>query len=294
MDDDGPGPHHGGIGDKAGPGRLKNMNPRVHSPRSGAARRLAWRLTALLAALLAAGAAQAADLAVVSSGGFAEAFRALSDRYEAEVPDDHIQRVFGPSMGATAGAVPARLARGEALDVVIMVEPALDALMAQGRLLPGSKVRLALSRIACAVPAGAPRPALGTEQDVRRAFVAAPSVAWSDSASGSYIQDELLQRLGIAEEVKAKGRQIPATPVGEILARREAAFGCQQRSELQPVRGIDIVGDLPDTLQRITPYAAAVVATSPRAVQARAFIDFLAAPASRPVITATGLAPVLP
>lgn len=269
---------------------LQIMKIHIQTPLSGAASFLAR----CCGGLLLAGMAQAADLAVVSSGGFAEAFRALSDRYESLMPDVHVQRVFGPSMGATPAAVPARLARGEALDVVIMVESSLDTLMAQGRLLPGSKVRLALSKIACAVPAGAPRPALATEDDVRRAFMAAPSVAWSDSASGTYIQDELLARLGVAQQVKAKGRQIPATPVGEILARHEAAFGCQQRSELQPVKGIDIVGDLPDDLQRTTPFAAAVVATSPRAVEARAFIAFMAGPASRPVIAGTGLEPVAP
>jgi len=265
------------------------------SARRTAAGRRARRVRVALAfGLLAAVQAQAADLAVVSSGGFAEAFKTLAARYEAQDPDRRIQRVFGPSMGTTPGAVPARLARGEALDVAIMVEPALDDLMAQGRLLPGSKVRLALSRIACAVPAGAPRPRLETEADVRRAFVAASSVAWSDSASGTYIQNELLRHLGIDAQIRGKGRQIPATPVGEILARHEASFGCQQRSELQPVTGIDIVGDLPDSLQRTTPYAAAVVATSPHAPEARAFIAFVADAANRPVIRAAGLEPVAP
>jgi molybdate transport system substrate-binding protein len=248
----------------------------------------------ILAGLLVTSQTRAADLAVVSSGGFAEAFKTLATRYEAAAPDRRVQRVFGPSMGTTPGAVPARLARGEALDVVIMVEPALDELQAQGRLLPGSKTRLALSKIACAVPTGAPRPALATEADVRQAFLSATSVAWSDSASGSYIQNELLRHLGIEEAVRGKGRQIPATPVGDILARHEAAFGCQQRSELQPIAGISIVGDLPDSLQRATPYAAAVVATTAHEREARAFIAFIADPASGPVIRATGLEPVSP
>jgi len=248
----------------------------------------------VLFGLLLALQAHAADLTVVTSGGFAQAFKTLATRYESLSPERHIQREFGPSMGTTAGAVPARLARGEALDVVIMVEPALDQLMSQGQLLPGSKVRLALSRIACAVPSGAPRPPLATEEDVRRAFVTAPSVAWSDSASGVYIQHELLRRLGIEDAMHDKGRAIPATPVGEILARHEAAFGCQQRSELQPVAGIDIVGDLPDSLQRTTPYAAAVVATTAHEREARAFIAFIVDPASGPVIRATGLEPVAP
>jgi molybdate transport system substrate-binding protein len=248
----------------------------------------------VLVSLLVTFDASAADLAVVSSGGFAEAFKALASRYESLAPHRRIQRVFGPSMGTTAGAVPARLARGEALDVVIMVEPALDELQAQGRLLPGSKARLALSKIACAVPTGSPRPPLESEADVRQAFLAAPSVAWSDSASGTYIQNELLPHLGIEQAVRDKGRQIPATPVGEILARHEAMFGCQQRSELQPIAGIDIVGDLPDALQRSTPYAAAVVAATSHEREARAFVAFIADPASRPVIRATGLEPVAP
>jgi molybdate transport system substrate-binding protein len=266
----------------------------MNSNRRPAAARARLARGALVSGLLATSQVQAADLAVVSSGGFAEAFKTLAQRYEALAPDRHVQRVFGPSMGTTPGAVPARLARGEALDVVIMVEPALDELMSQGRLLPGSKVRLALSRIACAVPSGAPRPRLDTEADVRQAFVTAPSVAWSDSASGTYIQHELLRHLGIEEAMQGKGRQIPATPVGEILARREASFGCQQRSELQPVPGIAIVGDLPDSLQRTTPYAAAVVADSAHAADAKAFIAFVVDPANRPAIRATGLEPASP
>jgi len=246
----------------------------------------------VLFALLLALQAHAADLTVVTSGGFAEAFKTLATRYESLAPEQHIQREFGPSMGTTAGAVPARLARGEALDVVIMVEPALDQLMSQGQLLPGSKVRLALSRIACAVPSGAPRPPLATQEDVRRAFVSASSVAWSDSASGVYIQHELLRHLGIEAAMQGKGRAIPATPVGEILARHEAAFGCQQRSELQPVAGIDIVGELPDELQRVTPYAAARVVRSAHPEAAQRYVDFLAGPDNAPVIRAAGLEPV--
>jgi len=266
----------------------------MKSSRNIPAARTRLARAAFLSGLLAALQAQAADLAVVSSGGFAEAFKTLADRYEALAADRRIRRVFGPSMGTTPGAVPARLARGEALDVVIMVEPALDELMSQGRLLPGSKVRLALSRIACAVPSGASRPQLDTEADVRQAFVSAPTVAWSDSASGEYIQHELLRRLGIEEAMRGKGRQIPATPVGEILARHEASFGCQQRSELQPIPGIAIVGDLPDSLQRTTPYAAAVVADSAHASDAKAFIAFIVDAASRPAIRATGLEPAAP
>lgn len=250
-------------------------------------------LTAVaLGAMAAAMSASAADsLVAVSSGGFAEAFKTLAQDYSSRPSALPVDAQFGPSMGKTPQAIPARLARGESIDVVIMVGSALDQLIADGIADGSTKVVLADSYIACAVPAGDIRPDLSTPDAVRAAFLNAPSVAWSDSASGEYIQHELLARLGIEAQVKAKGRQIPATPVGEIVAQRQAAFGCQQRSELQPVKGIDIAGELPDALQKITPYAAAVVTGSAHPAQARAFIQFLASRDSAPTVARSGLHP---
>nr|WP_297526011.1 substrate-binding domain-containing protein [uncultured Roseateles sp.] len=251
--------------------------------------------TALMAALSTAplAQAQAAErIVAVSSGGFAEAFKALAVRFEKDVPGAVVDRQFGPSMGETKQAIPARLARGEPLDVLIMVGPALDKLIEQGLVDGATKVVLADSYIACAVPAGEPAPELGTVEQVKAAFLGAASVAWSDSASGEYIQNVLLKRLGIEDEVKAKGRQIPATPVGEIVASRQAAFGCQQRSELQAVTGIRIVGELPEDIQKVTPYAAGVVRSSRHQALAQAFIRSLAAPASSDVLKRSGLHPI--
>lgn len=248
--------------------------------------------TALVGALGAAPMARAQDrIVAVSSGGTAEAFKTLAARYEREMPGLQVDRQFGPSMGDTTQAIPARLARGESLDVLIMVGPALDRLIAQGLVDSATRVTLANSHIACAVPAGEPAPDLSTVERVKAAFLAAPSIAWSDSASGDYIQNVLLKRLGIEAQVKAKGRQIPATPVGEIVASRQAALGCQQRSELQPVKGIRIVGELPDEIQKVTPYAAAVVKTSRHREQALAFIRYLASPANADALRLSGLHP---
>ena len=121
-------------------------------------------LAALL--LLAAGTAHAADIHVVSSGGFAQAYRNLAPAYE-RASGDRLLSAWGPSMGSTSNAIPARLARGEQVDVVIMVGDALDKLMQEGRLVPGSKVVLAQSPIACAVRHGA----------ARRSRTSAPSMA---------------------------------------------------------------------------------------------------------------------
>lgn len=250
---------------------------------------------AAAAALLSSTPSFASDsLVAISSGGFSEAFKTLAKVYPSRPGALPVQTEFGPSMGKTPQAIPARLARGEPIDVVIMVGSALDRLIADGLADGSTKVVLADSYIACAVPAGDPKPDLGTPEAVRDAFLQAPSVAWSDSASGEYIQHELLARLGIEAQVKAKGRQIPATPVGEIVAQRKAAFGCQQRSELQPVPGIDIVGELPDVIQKITPYAAAVVRNSAHRKEAMSFIQFLASKESAATVAKSGLHPRQP
>ena len=248
-------------------------------------------LAALAIAGAGAGAAHATDVHVVTSGGFAQAYKDLSAPYE-RTSGDKLVSAWGPSMGTTHNAIPARLDRGEPIDVVIMVGDALDKLMAEGRLEPGSKVALAHSPIACAVRHGAAQPDIGTVDGLRQAFLHASKVAYSDSASGEYIQRELLDKLGIKQQMQGKAAQIPATPVGEIIAHGEADFGCQQRSELKPVQGIDIVGLLPAEVQLDTQFAGAIVRGARHADAGRALLRFLAAPANAPAIEATGLEPV--
>jgi molybdate transport system substrate-binding protein len=249
-------------------------------------------LAALAAlALTLGGAAPAAELRVVSSGGFAQAYKDLSAPYE-RASGDRLVSEWGPSMGTTKNAIPARLARGEAIDVVIMVGDALDQLMAEGQLEPGSKVVLANSPIACAVRRGAARPDIGTVDGLRQAFLNARRVAYSDSASGEYIKRQLLDKLGIRQQMEGKAAQIPATPVGEIIAHGEADFGCQQRSELKPVAGIDIVGLIPPEVQLRTQFAGAVVHGASQPQTARALLRFLASPDNAAAIEATGLEPV--
>ena len=249
-------------------------------------------LTTLAASMVLAGpASAAAALRVVSSGGFAQAYQHLAAPYQ-RASGQQLVSAWGPSMGATSDAIPARLARGEPVDVVIMVGDALDKLMAEGLLEPGSKQVLATSPIACAVRHGAAHPDITTIDGLRAAFLGARRVAYSDSASGEYIKRSLMDKLGIGAQMADRAAQIPATPVGQIIARGEADFGCQQRSELQPVAGIDIVGLLPQEVQLTTEFSGALVRNSQHKQAGRALLQFLAAPASAPAIAATGLAPV--
>ena len=245
----------------------------------------------VLAALLLVGTARADDIRVVSSGGLSAAYKVLAPQFEAAT-GHHLITGWGPSMGTTEFAVPTRLARGEKIDVVIMVGYALGQLADRGLVAADSRADIARSGIYIAVRAGAPHPDVSTIDGLRRALLAARSVAYSDSASGVYIEREMFKKMGIAEPMRTTGHMIPAEPVGQIVARGEAEIGFQQLSELKPVPGIDILGPVPGDLQQITVFSAGALADSPVPEAARALIRFLASPAAAQAITDSGMEPV--
>jgi molybdate transport system substrate-binding protein len=235
--------------------------------------------------------AQAQEIRVVTSGAFTAAYLELVPEYERTTRNKMVSE-FGPSMGTTANAIPMRLARGEAIDVVIMAAPALDDLIKQGKVLAGSRVDLVQSGIAMAVKSGSPKPDISTVEALKRTLLAAKSIAYSDSASGVYLATELFPKLGIAAQIKNKSRKIEATPVGNVVASGEVEIGFQQFSELRSVQGIDIVGPLPPGAQQITVFAAGIPATSKHPDLGRAFIQFLASPAAASAIHKSGLDPM--
>lgn len=235
--------------------------------------------------------ARATDVKVVTSGAFTAAYLQLVPEYE-RASHDKLLTEFGPSMGTTHNAIPVRLDRGEAIDVVIMAAPALEDLIKQGKVRADSRVDLVQSKIAMAVKAGAPHPDISTLEAFKRTLLAAKSIAYSDSASGVYLSTELFPKLGIAGQIKAKCRKIEADPVGGVVASGEVEIGFQQVSELRPVKGIDIVGELPPGAQRVTIFAAGIPGTSKNPDAAKALIRWLASPAHYPLIEKTGLEPL--
>ncbi len=244
----------------------------------------------LTCALLPVATVRAAEIKVVTSGAFTAAYLKMVPEYE-RATHSKLVTEFGPSMGTTHNAIPVRLQRGEAIDVVIMAAPALADLIQQGRVRAGSRVDLVQSSIGMAVKAGAPKPDISTVDALKRTLLAAKSIAYSDSASGVYLSTELFPKLGIADQIKDKTRKIQADPVGGVVARGEAEIGFQQISELRPVKGIDIVGPLPPGAQRITVFAAGIPATSMHPEAAAALIHWLASPKAFPAIKKSGLEP---
>jgi molybdate transport system substrate-binding protein len=247
----------------------------------------------LVSALLTAVTARADEIKVVTSGGFTAAYLELVPEYESSTHNKLVTE-FGPSMGTTHNAIPIRLERGEAIDVVIMAGPALDDLVKQGKVRAGSRVDLVKSYIGMAVKAGAPRPDISTVEALKQTLLAAKSIAYSDSASGVYLSTELFPKLGIADQIKGKSKKIEADPVGGVVATGEFEIGFQQISELRPVKGIDIVGPLPPGAQRVTVFAAGIPTTATHPEAAEALIEWLASPVAYSAIKKSGLEPANP
>ncbi|SAL47620.1 substrate-binding domain-containing protein [Caballeronia humi] len=243
---------------------------------------------ALVGSAAVAANVQAADLHVMSSGGFTAAYKLLGPKFAASTGDT-LDTALGPSMGKSPEAIPNRLQRGEPADVVIMVGYALDDLIKEGKVIPDSRVELADSRIGMVVRDGAPKPDIGSEAALKETLLHARSIAYSDSASGVYIERELFKRLGIEEQVKAKAKMIPKIPVASVVATGDYEVGFQQVSELLPVKGAAYVGKIPESMQSVTRFAAGIPVGAQHPKEAKALLDYLASPAVQPEVTSTGL-----
>lgn len=175
-------------------------------------------------------------------------------------------------------AILERLAKGARADLLILTSEALEDLRTKGAV---TQVRaLGSSGVGLAVRAGAPKPDIGSAEALVRALLAADSVAHSKvGASGLYFRS-LIERLGIADKLK-KRIVVEKGPVGLVVAAGEAEIGVQQLCELAPVAGIDIVGPLPEPLQKMTAFAAGIPAGADRPDTALALIEILRSPRMR-------------
>jgi len=183
------------------------------------------------------------------------------------------------------------IAQGGTADMTIITREAIDRLVRDGIIVAGSTTDLAQSGIGIAVRAGAPKPDIGTVAALKRALLETKSIAFSRlGASGIHFAD-VIERLGIADEVRRKAH-ISDSYVGEVTARGEAEMAVQQISELMPVAGIDIVGPLPDEVQKISVFAAGIFRAARNPGGAGKLISYLAEPRLVPVLIRKGLEPV--
>src|SRR4029434_2293982 len=231
-----------------------------------------------VAALLITGVAAAADVHVMISAGFYQAYSELAPVFERS-SGHHLITTRGPSLGDSSEASPHRLKRGEPADVLIGVGASIDDLSRQGLVRGGSKVDLARSEIGMVVRAGAAKPDIGSVDTFRRTLIEAKSIAYSDSASGIYLSNTVFAKLGIADQVASKSRKVKGPPSGEpvaaVVARGEAEIGFQQVSELINVPGITFVGPIPSELQPDVSFSAALAKAVRQPEAAGALIRFL-------------------
>jgi molybdate transport system substrate-binding protein len=254
-----------------------------------------WLSMLGVAVLLMVGAASAADVRVMISAGFYGVYSQLGPAFE-RASGHHLVTTRGPSMGDSPEAIPTRLARGEAADVVVLDGGAADELGKRGLVRADSKIELARSLIGMVVRAGAAKPDIGSVDALRSTLLAAKSIAYSDSGSGTYLSTTLFPKLGVADQVAGKSRKVRGPPSGEpvaaVVVRGEAEIGFQQVSELIHVPGITFVGTIPAEVQPTIFFAAALTSTVGQPEAASALIRFLASPEAAPVILKAGLMPL--
>jgi molybdate transport system substrate-binding protein len=186
----------------------------------------------------------------------------------------------------------ARVKSGEnGVDLVILDANSIEELAGLGKVVPGSRIDFAKSRIGVAVRAGAPRPDISSVDALKRVLLSASSIAYSRSLSGIHVA-ALFEKWGIAEQLQEKiKRPAPGVFVGEMIARGEAEIGFQQISELVHVTGIDFIGPIPPDVQLITVVSSCLHPASKQPSAAKAWMNFLASPAAARVLKKNGLDP---
>jgi len=234
----------------------------------------------------AAGSATAAEIKVLTAGAFKQVLVAL-------VPDFEKQTGHKVTVdNDTVGALTKRIEGGEAFDIAVLTPGAINDLTAKGKFVAGSRSTLARVGVGVMVKAGAPAPDISSVEAFKRALLAAKSVAYIDPASGGssgiYVAG-LLDKLGIADQVKPKAKLKKGGYVADLIASGEAELGIHQISEIVPVKEVTLIGPLPAEIQNYTVYAAGIGTGAKDGEAAKALIKALTGPAAAAVLKSKGM-----
>lgn len=225
------------------------------------------------------------EITVIKTLATEQAYRELLPLFE-RATGHTVKTTFAGTL-----AVKKRIAAGEPFDLVMMAGHDIDAFVASGVLVAGSRVDIAKSGVGVAVRLGAPKPDIGSPDAFAKALLAAKSVGYSTGPSGDYLI-KLLERMGLAAQITPKLKQVPTGAfVGTILADGTAELGIQQVSELSTFAGVDYVGPLPGDLNKITTFASGIAANARQPDAARALVKFLTQPSSAAAFKSHGLVP---
>jgi molybdate transport system substrate-binding protein len=242
------------------------------------------RRAILALALLSVGTAEAAEIKVIGSPGFREAYTDLLPGFE-KATGHKVTTIWGG-----VNEVANRVAQGEVADIVILPEKQINELIQAGKIDAGAKASVARSGVGLAIAAGAAKIPV-TSEAIKEALLNAKTISWSTGPSGVHMQ-EVVRAWGIEDRVKSKVViPPPDTPVGVVVARGGAEIGFQQVSELLRIDGVQYLGPLPADIQETTVFSAAVHKNAAQAEAARALVQYLSAPEAAPAIRKTGMDP---
>lgn len=242
--------------------------------------------------LMAGSAAECAELKVLAANGIQAVVEDLGPKFE---------RATGHKLAitfSTGGATVKRVQDDEVADVVIAPRPGIDRLVKDGKVSADNVTALASTGISVAIRKGTPKPDISSPEALKRTLLAAKTITYlnpADGAASGIHFAKVLDRLGIASEMKSKTIFAPSTgAVGVLVANGEAEIGVLQYQLLFSIPGIEIIGPLPGDLQDSTVFSAAIMSSAREAEASKAFITFLRTPEAAAVIKAKGMEPSIP
>jgi len=243
---------------------------------------------AAFSVLAASNVAQAVELKVLSSTALKAAMEELGPQFE-HATEYKLAIAFGPS-----ASLKQQIESGATFDLALITPASIDDLIKQGKIDAASRSNIARTGIGVAIRAGAAKPDIGTVAAFKRALLDAKSITYGDPARGglsSVYFVSLLERLGIADQIKAKARLGTASEGVRPVATGEAELGIGQASEIPLVPGVELLGPLPTELQSYTSVTAGIASRAKDGTGAKALIEFLTAPAAVEIYKAKGMEP---
>jgi molybdate transport system substrate-binding protein len=240
----------------------------------------------ILGVVMGVQSSSAAEVKVLTAGAFKQVVLAVVPEFEKQT--GHKVTVDND----TVGGLTKKIEGGETFDVVVLTPAAVDDLTKKGKIADGTKAMLARVGVGVMVKAGAPVPDVSTVDAFKRALLDAKSVSYIDPASGGssgiYVAN-LLQKLGIADQIKPKEKLKKGGYVADLIKSGEAELGIHQISEIVPVKEVTLVGPLPAEIQNYTTYAAGVGTAAKDSEAAKALIKVLSGPVAAAVLKEKGM-----
>jgi molybdate transport system substrate-binding protein len=238
-----------------------------------------------LGILIAGTTARSAEIALMTTGAVEQIMKGLIPAFEQASGHKVTMTVLG------TGPAVAKIKEGAFADLILLGPDALNDLAAAGKVDTGTITPAFKSRIGFAVRAGAKKPDISTHEGLKKALLDAQSIGYSIGPSGEHFSKVVIVKLGIADQLQPKMKNVRGAPVGVGVARGEVEVGVHQIAELMPIPGIDIVGDLPADLNKTIIYGTGLTTMVKQPEAAKALVKLLADEASVPVIRRNGMDP---